>query len=285
MLEYQQYQSPLHLISHFNNEINTLTKDKLPLLKKEILLELQLNENQVIKTKHYKYTKQEVLNEFENLLQDLDFHLYIWNQPELLDLLEAYEFGDKIEVIKNAIEKSPFREKIEPYLVFAIKGITRDCVNRNVYRDTLILAKNIVLEQNESFKNAYKPILVKITGFNEEFSNQNSPVFDAEKYDFLTHALFIRTFNCFPKEYNELRNDFASATIHFIGLYNDKHLAFCKEVNSTTLLLECDRQIQQLISSNYDYVDEKSKPQWMKNGMIILLVLSFLGKLISFFLH
>ena len=80
------YQSPLHIIP--KDRIEDLSPTNLKRIKSEILLQLQLGQRSTISINGTQYDKNSILEAFEMLKEQLDWHLQLFNNQKLLQFLE-----------------------------------------------------------------------------------------------------------------------------------------------------------------------------------------------------
>jgi len=135
---YPTYRSPIRLLHELGLDTTEINAENLKVERKRLLLELQLAEGQTVQFGNQSYTKNDVINAFEELngVSDLDFHSTIYQHSDLLNFLENHEVERRIKnvhVVFTHIEnkRDKFTHFISPYLAKSIdRLITRVLVDK-----------------------------------------------------------------------------------------------------------------------------------------------------------
>lgn len=144
------YTNPLGIFT--TDQLEKLSESNLKSLKKEILLHFQLSDDPTIERNGVQYDKNQILSIFDDLQQNLNVHLNIFENKTLLSFLQNGEldFFDNKEVIDKVQRDYLYREKIDKHISEQLNHVTAKLVNNVTPESPKKLASILAYSKNMS---------------------------------------------------------------------------------------------------------------------------------------
>jgi len=147
-----QYISPSILLK----DVSAAPTDKknLTLAKKKMLAELELNGGTTITFNNKEFTKNDIINYFDNAQQDesLAYHVAIANDVFLLKFLENNVLENRHGFAKNELYSDPaFIDWVSPYFFTSFTTFGIECIRKTNAEDWIALLDSPML-MNDKFK-------------------------------------------------------------------------------------------------------------------------------------
>jgi len=125
-----QYHSPIKILNSFLHSNEDFTKIDFNILKRRILAEFELSGLSTIETEDGEFSKNDILNIFENQKnkEDFQYHLIIAKMPELMNFLEYNHPDDILSFEAPVFENEKFLKFISPYLANSLGNFFAACI-------------------------------------------------------------------------------------------------------------------------------------------------------------
>ena len=163
MNNYEQYYSPLKLITQFGLDPERTSSATIKSKRKELLLQLQLESKQIITIDGVEYTKNDVLSSFDELNnQDgFEFHLKVVRIKDLSNFLLFHTLPE--EKIDTNLEL-PFKtiddqQKLSRFLAYAISKVMGKVIRNAAYQKLLNLGPILDLLRHIDYEFAFRKLI------------------------------------------------------------------------------------------------------------------------------
>lgn len=210
-----QYLSPFHLINNTSTEEMPTDASMLRRVKKEVLMEFELQDVTTIDIGAQAFDKDGVLKFFDHLEREkhLDLHWEIYLNKALLDFLEkgSLDFFKMPYYFEKLVKNKRLFEFSLPYFIPCYNDVLFDSARKMDIRLTRLLSNHSTAfppkMEGMAFQKAYR--YFKTKSLDVEHSSKrilNSYVLDSELMDFL-HPSLITVFNVLPSPYFDMLRD------------------------------------------------------------------------------
>jgi hypothetical protein len=149
-----QYQSPIKILSSFLNDNVDFSNTDFNVLKRRILAEFELSGNPTISTEEGEFSKNDILDIFENQKnkEDFQYHLIVAKMPVLLNFLEYYTLEEKLNLDEPVFKDEKFINFLSPYLAGSFGNFFAACIHDPNMEIRHALQKHYpILPEHESY--------------------------------------------------------------------------------------------------------------------------------------
>lgn len=210
-----QYLSPFHLLNSTSSEEMPTDSSMIRRVKKEVLMEFELQGVTTIEIGSQAFDKDGVLKFFDQLEREkhLDLHWKIYQNKVLLDFLEkgSLDFFKMPYYFEKLVKNKVLFQFCLPYFIPRYNDVLFDSARKMDIRLTRLLSKHSTVfpqkMEGMAFQKTYR--YFKAKSLDVEHSSKkvlNSYVLDSELMDFL-HPSLITVFNVLPSPYFDMLRD------------------------------------------------------------------------------
>lgn len=231
MTSYPTYRSPIGLLSDLGVDLSEISTETLKLERKKLLLESQLSENQTIQVKGRVFTKNDIIQTFDELksTSDLAHHQRIYSLKPLLNLLEDYSVttskmkGRKFEFkFKTEEEMVEFKRFVSPFLANAFDRLLSRTIRNSGYDEfeNVLHFSSLLLDHDAFF--AFRKFDAYCSFLEERLENTHfvKETFPFNDFLFLRAKEFYTITNKVNEYYLDIADRLAITLINFCG---DQH--------------------------------------------------------------
>lgn len=213
------FRSPLHVL--YNKDLTQVTAENLKIWRKELMLRFDLEGNTTIHLNGLEYDKNGVIEAFEDLKTNADFHIRLFQNEGLRDFLEKGQvyFFRNIQYWKD-LKNGAFWNWIRPKFISTLQETLYTCVsNHNIHfieKLNTITASKFELspsDKDEVYSKAYYYLesLIAVARKKHEapFYGTKPRKVKEEVKEYLNQSNFLILKNL-PEEFDTLRNTYGS---------------------------------------------------------------------------
>ncbi|MFT5779988.1 MAG: hypothetical protein ACI837_002949 [Crocinitomicaceae bacterium] len=269
MSDYTEYHSPLLLLKNFGIDPLDFDESSLSLLRKRLLLELELSKNQTLKVNSSVYTKNDILVLFASFekTSKLNFHLIIERTPFLQNILSARSSNDiqkePIDLkFDSEVEEIGFINFISPYLAFAVNRLSRKLIEKKKYDQIIYLLGARHLIKNEDIYFAFKKLTrhyQDFVQFAEDIENKVITLVQIWKLSFFRNPLYFQAAGLLGSEVPGLADEICRAVINlsvkFENVRRYYYLIYPGLKNAYTIVE--DPELRDALIHNIDFFGSK----------------------------
>ncbi len=282
------YTNPLGIFSEA--QLDKLTDKHLKSLKKEILLHFQLSDKATIDRNGKQYDKNQILEIFDDLQQNLEVHLKIFNNKALLAFLENadLDFFKNKQAIDAVQRDYLFRDRIDKHVAEQINLVSASLVNKltakspealeSILNYSSKMSSNI---KDKAYNKAYLGLKTHVDNLRKKYPHpfiaSSGLIIHPDLYE-LIDPVFYDCFKHLPGAFqdigytygvwchNEIVNKaFERETMYFLYERNDLSVIVkAMEIGCNVTKSEAFRENTQEIKNYLADQDLKPKPQQAK---------------------
>lgn len=280
------YQSPLHIISALDLSPNDIQVSDLKRLQKKIMAEFTLSQEITIRIGNAEYSKDDVIKLLDELagLQQIDSHLAIFRNSEILKFCEFPEVSASntlVNSISNFAEDKETPSMARIILGEALLEALAVSIKKREFSSALIWHA-LIQKQFSDFTEQLQEVIVlqfiDLEEMIEAVDEVNYSQANIEKsVHFLTQDDWVDYLNFCIDEYREIIESFVNSIINLTVRLQFKQKKFCALVGSKTIKLNVNKELENLLISNYKIYDSnysiKSGISSIPWGLIVWVLL------------
>lgn len=283
----KQYISIIRLFEHCG--ISAGDDFNLSRAKKQLQAEFGIAQNGFIEVNGFNYSRQDVMEEIDrpDFMQRLVFHQKVWQQKQVLTLLEKNTAD--LKTIKE--EFSPFwnnqafDEFFSPYFAGPFSYISRNLLAAGKLTElgNLLAYEEFLLPAER--EEAYRPIRIFLDENFRLLRNINGENYDIMRPK-ITHWIdtdWHLFFNNLPHEFYEIKNDIITRLINIGVAVQKSHKPDCRSVSIQLIALtDTPESLRQVIVSNHAvYMGGGSSRSSGSSSWRVILWILWIGFMIS----
>ena len=263
MSQYSAYCSPLHLLTKFGLDLRAISPKDILLKKKELLLEIQLKANQFIEIGCTNYSKNDVIDIFDQLgdTDNFEFHLTIAKNEHLLKFLENQTLPKHSVFVDNVTfgyedeaKFSQFKKKISPYLAFSLNRLMGKVIAKCNYWQLMLLEPYFELLQPFDLRYAFRKFILLNTDLRTTVI-QLTPldnIFNWEKYEKFDFHEFYELANIVNREIPNFSENLAISIVN-LTVHHQRHPGrknHLVKLSELAVMLDCSKEARGILLKN-----------------------------------
>lgn len=246
-----------------------LSQESLSQRRKELFLELQLSESQTIQINGTEFTKNDIIQNFEELSsEDLSFHVEILKHKELIHFLEHQRLPSKRMsagsfLPENIHDFEAFKGKVSPFIAFSTNRILGEIIKNGEAHRLLNIKPILQLLENIDFYYAFRKFRHIIDELNADAnrSRLSGGAFNWKNYKYLDHPSLYGLANFVDQGITHFSQKLAVAIINLTDKYQrypgrKKYLVTLTE---HALRLNCTDTTRLSLSKNLEILKQSAE--------------------------
>jgi hypothetical protein len=251
------YQSPLHILAHFDIDVKTIDEAAIIRLRKRLLAEFNLSREITIKINKIEYTKDEIIQQIDTLknLEDLETHVQLFQNKAILKFCEqpkkAENPSDILSVVFDDEATTPNAKAI---ILDAELSAMKYHLNSLDFLVPLKIIKFINHIGMENISEAYEIIWDVLIRVEDTIDDVTKETYKKGKYEhikFLKRLDFYQFLNELPEDFHLVRNNISVSVINLTVRIQQKDISFVRSISKNLLWLNCDPENKRLIKDNH----------------------------------
>lgn len=276
----KHYQSLIRLLEHSGVDISAPVN--LSRLKKQLGAEFDFSASGFIELEGHSYNKADVFEELDHPLFDqrFQYHVRIWQNSNILALLEDYRFD--FPAFKSELagfnNDPAFDEFFSPYFTDAFIYLSNNFLAEYKFLDisNLLLFEEFILMPDR--EEAFRPLRIFMEDNMRVFRNVNKDNYNSFRSQLYLWTLpyWARMFNHLPDEYFEYKNNVAFHLVNLTVSIQRSHPAECVAISQElTCMKDLTEEMNKVILSNHSIYTKKDGGGsiswgWIVWGILIL---------------
>jgi hypothetical protein len=247
------YTSPFKL--PFLSELNSsFDPQSLRLVKRKLLAEFELNNNNNLSFNGKSYSKNDILTILEQLEEDSksSYHFFIFQHKELLAFLETGTVPAGFEFINSSyFHTQEFIDFIAPYFTEVYSNALVEAVKNNNYQRVELLKhfEEAVgrMSMDDCYRKTYRLISQLTNDITEAAERMKISKYFHSSYDNFLHGSRIKTFNALPEYFQEVIDDYLYAiiTLYVSTVNNASNVDKAVQLIDSALQVNCGYTIKE----------------------------------------
>ncbi len=291
------YLSPLHFLPE-GTALNDVSTKELLLAKKKLLAEIELSSDKTIILNKTVCTRNDVLNLFDQLLDDeeaLNYHFAIFQDKVLLEFLEnRFVAILPVSIASNLKNDEGFINFISPYFEKVYTPLLIQCIKRLRLAEINILAANSCLMNYADRDKNYKAIDVLLNKYIEHIAIHTQKIkadrdlavpksFIVSEFEHYYDNSLITILNLLPEQFNNVRSEYCRALMYLaiaLHFFDTKlRVRIIKNVQN----LRCSNSMRQTVQEIHDMLSKNDSPK-SGPGRLFLYIIAAIAimKIIAF---